>query len=264
MNDGRKIPLLGLGAHDIHSKQAVLWALESGYRLIDTASRYHNEQSVGEAVRCSNIPRCEIYVVTKVYFTEHGYKETMDAFYKSLTRLGLGYVDLYLIHFPVPSGVVGSWQAMIDLRSRGLIRSIGVSNFNIQHLEALRQQTGVVPAVNQIEVHPFLQMKELTQYCKRHNITIQAFSPLTKGEKLCDPILSYVAKKYNKTTAQILVRWSLQKGYACIPKSAQLERIKENAKVFDFSIDMADMELIDGLEENYRTGRDKILWPWEG
>ncbi|EDO45940.1 predicted protein, partial [Nematostella vectensis] len=267
LSDGYKIPRFGLGLYDLdekHTKQAVLWALENGYRMIDTAASYNNEKRVGEALRESAVPRSEVYLVTKVYHTDHGYEKTMKAYDRSLSALGVDYVDLYLIHFPVPAGVVGSWEAMAELQGKGLTRSIGVSNFNIHHLEALQKHSVIPPVVNQIEVHPYLQMEELVDFCRKHSIAIQAYSPLTRGEKLHDPLLRSLGDKYGKTPAQVLLRWSLQKGYICISKSVQLSRIIENVDVFNFTISMADMEILDGLEENLRTGRHKILWPWEG
>ncbi|KXJ27622.1 uncharacterized protein LOC110235028 [Exaiptasia diaphana] len=267
LNDKVKIPCFGLGVYDIDVKltrKAVLCALETGYRQIDTAARYKNERSVGEAIRESGLKRQEVFVVTKVYHEDHGYNETRIAFEKSLKLLGVDFVDLYLIHFPVPGKVVETWKAMGELKEKGFIRSIGVSNFNIHHLEALKMHSEITPSVNQIEVHPFLQESSLVDYCKDRGIVIQAYSPLTRGQKLDNHVLRSLAYQYNRTPAQILLRWSLQKGFVCIPKSFQSERIKENSKVFDFYIEEPHMEILDSLEEGYRTGRDKILWPWNG
>lgn len=268
LNDGVEIPIYGLGVYLAGSgeetRNAVLWALENGYRQIDTAARYMNEESVGEAIRQSRIPREDIFVVTKLYDTDHGYDETLAAFNKSLGKLGMEYVDLYLMHSPLPDKIVPSWNAMVKLQQQGLIRSIGVSNFGIHHLEELKQHSTVIPSVNQIEVHPFLQENDLVNYCKKMSIAVQAYSPLTRGEKLAHPTLKSIANKHSKTPAQVLLRWCIQKGYVCIPKSSQSSRIVENANIFDFNLPQEDMNTLDGLEEGFRTGKPKILEPWNG
>ncbi|KAJ7387023.1 hypothetical protein OS493_003986 [Desmophyllum pertusum] len=223
-----------------------------------------NEESVGEAITESKIPREDIFVVTKLYDDDHGYEETLKAFDKSLGKLGMEYVDLYLMHSPVPDKVVPSWNAMVKLQQQGLVRSIGVSNFGIHHLEELKKHSTVIPSVNQIEVHPFLQENDVVNYCKKEGIAIQAYSPLTRGEKLGHPTLKSIADTYRKTPAQILLRWCIQKNYICIPKSSRSSRIVENASVFDFNLSDKDMNILDGLEEGFRTGKPKIQQPWNG
>lgn len=268
LNDGVQIPIYGLGVYLAGSgeetRQAVLWALENGYRQIDTAARYMNEESVGEAIRESKIPREDIFVVTKLYDTDHGYDETLAAFNNSLGKLGMEYVDLYLMHSPLPDKIVPSWNAMVKLQEQGLIRSIGVSNFGIHHLEELKKHSTVIPSIDQIELHPFLQENDLVNYCKKEGIAVQAYSPLTRGEKLGHHTLKFIANKHGKTPAQVLLRWCIQKGYVCIPKSSQSSRIIENASIFDFNLPQEDMNTLDGLEEGFRTGRPKILEPWNG
>jgi diketogulonate reductase-like aldo/keto reductase len=260
---------------------AVLAALEAGYRLIDTAAMYGNEESVGAAIRKSGIPRENIFVTTKLWNSDHGNPER--ALDTSLRKLKLDYVDLYLIHYPVRERRQ-SWRAMEALRTEGKARSIGVSNFTIKHLMELLAQTKTVPAVNQVEFHPYLYQRDLLDFCAGKGIIIEAYSPLTKGARLNDPKLVAVAKKYSKgepqpaasrsplvdrlfprsetkSTAQILIRWALQRGLVVIPKSANRRRIFENADVFNFEITAEDMQLLDGFNENLRTCWDPTNAP---
>ena len=259
LNDGRLIPQLGLGVWQTRAggacETAVLAALEAGYRHIDTAAMYGNEESVGAAVRTSGIPRENIFVTTKLWNSDHGNPER--ALETSLRKLKMDYVDLYLIHYPVRERR-RSWRALEALRVGGKARSIGVSNFTIRHLNELLAETKTVPAVNQVEFHPYLYQRDLLDFCAGRGIALEAYSPLTKGERLKDPKLVAVATKYSKSgagksTAQILIRWALQHGLIVIPKSANRKRIFENADVFDFEISAADMQLLDVFNENLRT-----------
>ncbi len=254
LNDGHAMPRLGLGVWQISSgkscEAAVRGALEVGYRHIDTASFYGNEESVGKAIRASGIPREEIYVTTKLWNSDHGKVE--QAFERSLGKLGMDHVDLYLIHYPVAERL-RSWRVLEGLRAQGKARSIGVSNFTIRHLTELLANSETVPAANQVELHPYLYQRELLEFCREKNIVIQAYSPLTHGERLNDPKLVAMAKKYSRSPAQILIRWALQHDVVVLPKSANRQRIAEDAAVFDFTISPEDMRTLDGFDENLRT-----------
>ena len=279
LNDGHSIPQLGFGVWQIRPGRscegAVLAALEAGYRHIDTAAAYDNEESVGAAIRASRIRRESIFVTTKLFNDEHADPErALDA---SLRRLNLDYVDLYLIHFPVPERR-RSWRALEALQTQGKARSIGVSNFTIRHLTELLAGTDTVPAVNQVEFHPYLYQRDLLDFCVSKGIVLEAYSPLTHGKRLDDPRLVAVVKKYSKvrprsptrwsklplmdnffhcaetrSPAQILIRWALQHDIVVIPKSAKRSRIFEDADVFDFKITEEDMQVLDGFNENLRT-----------
>ena len=265
LNNGIQMPLFGLGTYQAQpgkeTKQAVLYALEIGYRLIDTAAMYMNEEAVGEAVRESGIPREEIFVTTKLWNADHGYEKALAAFDESLERLGLSYIDLYLIHFPVEVLRNESWKALEKILEQGKCKSIGVSNYMIWHLEELLKNSSTIPVVNQVEFNPYLYQKDLLEFCNSHKIVLEAYSPLTKGHKLNDPKLGEVASKYSKTPAQILIRWALQKRTIVIPKSSKKERIKENAAVFDFEITPEDMNLLDSFNQNLRTSWDPSTVP---
>ncbi len=265
LNNGIEMPLFGLGTYQARpgkqTKEAVLYALKIGYRLIDTAAMYENEEAVGEAIRESGIPREEIFLTTKLWNADHGYDNALAAFDESLKRLDLSYIDLYLIHFPVEKLRNESWRALEKLLEKGKCKAIGVSNYMIWHLEELLKSSSTIPAVNQVEFSPYLYQKELLDFCKAHKIMFQAYSPLTKGHKLGDPKLGEVASKYSKTPAQILIRWALQKGTIVIPKSAKKQRIKENASVFDFEITTEDMNLLDSFNQNLRTSWDPSTVP---
>jgi diketogulonate reductase-like aldo/keto reductase len=257
LNDGNLIPQLGLGVWQISSAKTsdvVLAALEAGYPHIDTASAYGNEESVGAAIRISGIPRESIFVTTKLWNSDHGSPER--ALDTSLRKLKMNYVDLYLIHFPVRQRRQ-SWRALEALQKKGKTRSIGVSNFTIAHLSELLAESETVPAVNQVEFHPYLYQQDLLAFCRAKGIVVEAYSPLTHGERLKDPKLVAIAKKYSspkaKSTAQILIRWALQHGLVVLPKSSNRRRIFENADVFDFEISEDDMRLLDSFHENLRT-----------
>ncbi|HVO95802.1 MAG TPA: aldo/keto reductase [Terriglobales bacterium] len=269
LNDGNAIPQLGLGVWQIPNgkkcEAALLTALEAGYRHIDTASFYGNEESVGAAIRSSGIPRAEIFVTTKLWNSDHG--DPGRAFETSLRKLKLDYVDLYLIHYPVAARLQ-SWRVLARLKQQGKARSIGVSNFTIRHLTDLLAQSDIVPAVNQVEFHPYLYQRELLDFCVARGIVIEAYSPLTQGHRLKDPKLIAVAKRYAavspggaKSTAQILIRWAIQHNLVVIPKSANPARIRENADVFDFEISAEDMRQLDSFHENLRTCWDPTNAP---
>jgi diketogulonate reductase-like aldo/keto reductase len=267
LNDGRTIPRLGFGVWQLRSgpacEAAVTTALEAGYRHIDTASAYGNEESVGAAIRKCGMPRQDIFVTTKLWNTEHGNPER--ALEKSLRKLNFDYVDLYLIHYPVRERRE-SWRALAKLRAAGKARSIGVSNFTIRHLNELLAGSETIPSVNQVEFHPYLYQRELADFCTGKGIIVEAYSPLTHGIRLNDRKLVELAKKYSssglaKSTAQLLIRWALQHGLVVIPKSGNRKRILENADVFNFEIAREDMQILDGFNEDLRTCWDPTDTP---
>jgi diketogulonate reductase-like aldo/keto reductase len=237
---------------------AVSLALEAGYRHIDTAAQYANEAGVGQAVRAFGIPRSELFVTTKCPNPDHGYEQARAACQMSLERLDLGPIDLYLIHWPVPSRdlYVDTWRAFIELQAEGLVRSIGVSNFHPAHLERLIAETGVAPVVNQIELHPRLQQRELRRLHAQLGIVTEAWSPLARGELLDDPAVVAIAARHGRTPAQVLIRWHLQIGNVVIPKSVTPERIVENLDVFGFELTAEDIAAIDALDRGGRIGPD--------
>ncbi|MFQ6676272.1 MAG: aldo/keto reductase [Fidelibacterota bacterium] len=254
------MPILGLGTYRLSPGRpvanAVRWAIEAGYRLIDTASMYGNERDVGEAIRRSGVPRDQVFVTTKLWNSDHGYESTLTAFDRSLNRLGLTYVDLYLIHWPVEGIRRETWRAMEAVLEGGKCRAVGVSNYMTWHLDELMKDSSTIPAVNQVEFSPYLYQKDLLEYCRSHGIQLEAYSPLTKARRLSDPRLLKIGSRYNKTPAQVLIRWALQKGTVVIPKSSRRERIAENAHVFDFSLSGEDMAVLDSFHEDYRTTWD--------
>lgn len=260
LNNGIPMPIFGLGTYRARAckktREAVLHALHTGYRLIDTARIYGNEKYVGEGLRRSDIPREDVFVTTKLWNSDHGYDATLKACSRSLKKLGLPHVDLYLIHWPVEDLRRESWKAMETLQREGKCRAIGVSNYTIGHLEELLGYSSTVPAVNQVEFHPYLYQKELLEFCRSHNIQLEAYSPLTKGQKLNDPRLVKMAEEYSKTPAQVLIRWGLQKGAVVIPKSSRKDRIRENANVFNFTISPEEMDLLDSFDRGFRTSWD--------
>ncbi|MBI2663605.1 aldo/keto reductase [Candidatus Woesearchaeota archaeon] len=252
LNNGTEIPILGLGTWLSSGKtaeNAVLCALQSGYRHIDTASFYGNEEEIGEAIKKSGIPREEIFVTTKIWNNQHNNPEI--AFNNSLENLGLDYVDLYLIHWPVPQRLT-TWKILERLYEEGRCKAIGVSNFTINHLNELLKNSSIIPAVNQVEFSPYLYQQELLDFCKKNNIQLVAYSPLTRGDKLDNNNLVAIAEKYNKSSAQILIRWALQHNIVAIPKSSNKNRIEENAEVFNFDISKEDMKLLDQFNEDGR------------
>ncbi|MEU0852752.1 aldo/keto reductase [Streptomyces flaveolus] len=250
LDDGTRLPALGLGTwpmKDDEAERAVRDALETGYRLIDTATNYRNETGVGRGVAGSDVPREEIVVTTKLPGRHHGYEETLASFEESRARLGLEYVDLYLIHWPLPrvDRYVGSWKAMIKLRDDGLVRSIGVSNFTAEHIERLEKETGVLPSVNQIELHPLFPQDELRAFHERKGVRTESWSPLGRGSDLLDdPAVAAVAEAHGVTPAQAVLRWHTQLGAVPIPKSSDPGRQRANLDVFGFTLDDAQMDAV--------------------
>lgn len=261
LNDGASIPQLGFGVYKIpeaETVEAVLTALEAGYRHIDTAAFYENERAVGEAVRRSGLDRSEVYVTTKVWWTENGYDSALRSFDASLDRLGFDTVDLFLIHWPAPKHdrYVDTWRALERIRAEGRARSIGVANFHTHHLDRLARETEVVPAVNQVELHPWLPQDEVRRYDAEHGIVTEAWSPLARGRVLGDATLDRLAAKHGVTPAQVVIHWQLQLGNVVIPKSATPQRVRENLDVFGFELDTDDIAAIASLETGERTGKD--------
>ncbi len=254
------IPVLGLGVWQIRNGGPTLnacrHAIQCGYRHIDTARFYNNEEDVGRAVRQCGWPREALFVTTKLWNDDHGYDKAIRAFHESLKRLNLPYVDLYLIHWPETHARKESWKALETLYEEGLCKAIGVSNYTLRHLEEVFSYCRIKPMVNQVEFHPFLYQKSLLDFCRRHDVILEAYSPLTKGMRLKEPRLKNIAEKYRRSAAQILIRWALQQGVVVLPKSADPKRIEENAAVFDFEISNDDMEKLNHLNENWHCTWD--------
>ena len=257
MNDNCQIPVVGLGTWKSEpgktTSQAVLDSLEAGYRHIDTARAYDNETDVGRAVNDSGLPREDLFITTKLWNQHQGYEEAIEACEKSLNRLNCDYIDLYLIHWPLREKRNHSWKAFIELRERGLCKSIGVSNFTIEHLAEIEAKFGILPAVNQVEFHPYHYQKELLDYCSSKNIIIEAYSPLVHDKRMDEPKLGAISEELGKTPAQILIRWSIQRGMVVLPKSVNKSRIIENFSVFDFDIPDSMMKKLDELDESFVT-----------
>jgi methylglyoxal/glyoxal reductase len=260
LQNGVEMPYIGLGVfgseEGTETIQAIHWALEAGYRHIDTATLYYNEKSVGDAVRSSGIKREEIFITTKVWNSDQGYKNTLDAFRTSLEKLQMDYLDLYLIHWPVRNKYLETWEALEELHEQKLARAIGVSNFLPHHIDDIIKQKGNIPMVNQIEFHPYLVQPELLEYCKGHHIQTEAWSPILKGRVNDIPLLQQLAGKYGKTPVQVTLRWDLQKGIVTIPKSVKRDRIYSNANIFDFELTDDEVNQIDILDRNDRIGAD--------
>jgi len=256
--NGVDMPYFGLGVfltkEGTEVENSVTWALETGYRHIDTAAIYGNEKGVGNAIKASGIPRKDIFVTTKAWNENQRTNTVMKGFEKSLENLQTDYVDLYLIHWPVKGKFKETWKLFEEIYRSGRARAIGVSNFLIHHLEELFTVTEIMPMVNQVECHPYLVSHDLQDFCKARNINFEAWSPLMRGNVMEVPLLKELSKKYQKTPAQVTLRWELQKGIITIPKSIRKERIQENAGIFDFKLSSEDIILIDGLDQNKRFG----------
>ncbi|MEW5549870.1 aldo/keto reductase [Peribacillus frigoritolerans] len=266
LHNGVKMPQLGFGVFKVkngnETVESVKKAIEVGYRAIDTAAIYENEEGVGQAIRECGVPREELFITSKVWNTEQGYETTLKAFEDSLNRLGLEYLDLYLIHWPGKDKYLETWRALEKLYKDGKVKSIGVSNFHVHHLENLLANSEVKPVVNQIELHPLLTQVEIRDYCAKHEIKVESWSPLGRGNLLEEPTINHIAKKHGKSSAQVLIRWHLQHELVVIPKSITPSRIKENAQVFDFSLSLNEMNQIDALNKNERFGSnpDELLF----
>jgi 2,5-diketo-D-gluconate reductase A len=262
LSDGNSIPIVGLGVYKVDNATTgplVTQALQIGYRLIDTASMYQNEEGVGEGIANSGVPREEVIVSTKFWMDDLGYDQTLRACDKSLGLLGLSYLDIYLIHWPAPKRgllYVESWKAMERLKNEGLVKSIGVCNFHPHHIDEVLKMAEYPPVMNQIEVHPFLTQDQVIAYNTQHSILTQAWSPLARGQALDNPLISKIAVEHGKSNSQIVLRWHIQRGTAVIPKSTSRDRIIENLNVFDFELSEAQMLEISSLNRNYRTGVD--------
>jgi 2,5-diketo-D-gluconate reductase A len=261
LNNGRQIPQLGFGVFQVppaETERVVSTALEAGYRSIDTAAAYRNEKGVGKAIASSGLPRDEVFVTTKLWNADHGYDAALRAFDRSAQRLGLETVDLYLIHWPVPSAgrYVETWKALEQLAVQGRVGSIGVSNFEPEHLQRLFAETGTVPTVNQIELHPYFQQAELRALHAEHGIVTEAWSPLGQGQVLDDATITRIAKAHGATPAQVVLRWHLQLGHIVIPKSVTTLRIRENLDVFGFELAHDELTAIADLDTGRRIGPD--------
>ena len=261
LNDGAAIPQIGLGVWQVDpdiTAKVVRWGIETGYRLIDTAEGYRNEEGVGEAIRSAGVPRGELFITSKLRNGAHQRDAALRAFDDTMRKLGIDEIDLFLIHWPVPSQdrYVEAWKALVELKEAGRIRSVGVSNFNQDHLERIIGETGVTPVVNQIELHPRFQQRDKRAFHKKHNIHIESWSPLGSGRLLADATLEKIARKHGKSVAQVIIRWHLQEGLVVIPKSIHQDRIAGNFDVFDFELDNDDIRQIDSLDkgEAGRTG----------
>jgi diketogulonate reductase-like aldo/keto reductase len=261
LNNGVSMPLLGLGVYAMHGKQAeqaVEEAFRIGYRLIDTAAMYHNESEVGRAFTASGLQRGEVFITSKVDNPDQGFDSTLRAFDKSLKNLGMDFMDLYLVHWPVRGKRQATWKALEKLYEQKRVRAIGVANYLLPFMVELLDYAVIPPAVNQVEFSPYLYLETLLDHCQKHNIQLQAYSPLVRGKKLKDPRLMELASKYHKTTAQIILRWDLELGVSAIPKSVTPERLKENFDIFDFSLSPADTDYMKGFNEDLRLVGDPM------
>jgi 2,5-diketo-D-gluconate reductase A len=267
LNNGVTIPQLGFGVFQIQpdrTEQATLAALETGYRHIDTAQMYGNESQVGDAVRASGVDRDDVFVTSKLSNAFHAYDDALSAFDQTLKDLGFDYLDLFLVHWPLPDvgDYVETWRAMEEIYRSGRVRAIGVSNFSRHHLQRLLAETDVVPAVNQIEVHPYLSQDELRAYGARHGIETQAWSPIAQGKVLDDPVLVEIGRRHGKSSAQVTLRWHLERGDIVFPKSVTRSRVEENFAIFDFELTDAEMGEISRLDRGERIGPDPDTFNW--
>lgn len=265
LRNGVKVPALGFGTYKIKSdeeiEETILTALQVGYRHFDTAAIYGNEEGIGKAIKKSGIKREEIFLTSKLWNTEHGYDKTLRAFQETLKNLGTDYLDLYLIHWPKDLNVE-TWKAFEKLYKEGLVKSIGVSNFMIDHLDEIKENAEIMPMVNQIEFHPQLIQKDLNEYCRDNRIQLEAWSPLMRGRIFSFHILQELSEKYNRTISQIVLRWDIQMGFITIPKSVTKERIKENFNIFDFQLEKEDVKKIAMLNVDKRIGPDPYNLPF--
>ncbi|MBN9275140.1 MAG: 2,5-diketo-D-gluconic acid reductase [Mesorhizobium sp. SCN 65-12] len=262
LNDGATIPRIGLGVWQVDpdiTAKVVRWGIEAGYRLIDTAEGYRNEEGVGEAIRSAGVPRKELFITSKLRNGAHRRDDALRAFDDTMAKLGIDRIDLFLIHWPVPgqNNYVEAWKTLVELKEAGRITSVGVSNFNQDHLERIIGETGVTPVVNQIELHPRFQQRDKRDFHRKHDIHIESWSPLGSGRLLTDPTLEKIAQKHCKSVAQVIIRWHLKEGLIVIPKSIHRERIAGNFNVFDFDLDAGDMQTIRDMDTaDGRTGPD--------
>ncbi|UAL48405.1 aldo/keto reductase [Sutcliffiella horikoshii] len=260
LHNGVEMPWFGLGVFKVEEGQevesSVKMAIHAGYKSIDTAAIYKNEEGVGKGIRESDVPREELFITTKVWNADQGYESTLKAFDESMEKLGLEYLDLYLVHWPVKGKYVDTWKALEKLYRDGRVRAIGVSNFQIHHLQDILDVAEVKPMVNQVEYHPKLSQVELLNFCKENGIQMEAWSPLMQGQLLDNEVLKEIADAHNKSVAQVILRWDLQNGVVTIPKSVKEHRIKENADIFDFELSADEMQKIHALNEDKRVGPD--------
>lgn len=264
LNNDVSMPIMGLGVFRVNDQQvaaeSVQTAIRSGYRLIDTAAIYQNEAGVGQGIKAAlketGLSREDLFITSKVWNADQGYDSTLKAYQASLDKLGLDYLDLYLIHWPVAGKYKDTWRAMEQLYKEGKVRAIGVSNFQIHHLEDLLSDAEVIPVVNQVERHPRLTQESLKDYCEQHGIRLEAWAPLMVGELLQNKMIQAIAGKYDKSAAQVILRWHVQGGVIAIPKSVNEGRIKENGRIFDFELSAEDMADINALNKDHRTGAD--------
>jgi diketogulonate reductase-like aldo/keto reductase len=266
LNDGVVMPLFGLGVfragEGILTDNAVLSALHAGYRMFDTAQYYGNEAEVARALKNSSVKRDEVFVVSKVWTSNHGYDATTASVHESLSKMKTDSIDMFLIHSTIGGKVVETYKALLDLKAKGHIRSVGVSNFGNHHLEGLKAAGLPPPSVNQIELHPFAKRPDIVQYCRDHNIAVMGYSPMARGQKDDDPDLISIAKNHQRTIAQVMIRWSLQKGFITIPKSSKQERIVANAQIFDFELTDQEMQTLDSKPENFNVAWNPTKDPW--
>jgi diketogulonate reductase-like aldo/keto reductase len=268
LNDGNRMPSFGLGLYQADASawtvRLVKLAVSEGYRLFDTAQLYENEHETGQGLKSSRVPRDQLFITTKLYTTSGGRSHVLQSFRQSLHRLMVDYIDLYLIHAPQGGQVLEAYDTMLELQSKGRIRSVGVSNFGVHHLEAIRRSGRPLPTVNQIELHPFEQQRSIVDYCRRYNIALMAYSPLARGKVLKDPFVKQLARKYQRTPAQILLRWSVQNNFIPIPKTNHPNRLRENFQIFDFYLSPSDMQQLTqyGYQRQAHSGWDPTVNDW--